>query len=516
VLATLVIGLREGLEAALIVGIIAAFLRRNGRSLAPMWIGVGVALAASVGVGVVLTLIEASLPPAAQEGMESIIGLVAVFFVTSMIVWMQRHARGMRRELEAEASEALHEGTTWALAGMAFLAVMKEGFETSVFLLATFQASTDAVLAALGAVIGVLAAAAIGVGIYHGGIRLDLGRFFRYTGVFLLLVAAGLVLTMLRTAHEAGWIVAGQQRTVDLAWLAPNGSIQAALLTGVLGIPADPRLIEVVGWLAYLVPMALYMFWPIASRPRGRAVPRLQLAVAGGLAALAIVAVAAAPLALGPANRPLALADGGEVRMQGTRIVATPGGRAAEDFALDPAASTTRDGVTTWSRKTAEHVDGPATLTFAELVAQNGGRAPIGVDASRAPGPYQATWSASTTRSVSAADGVLLEAAQQQARVVTLSGGGLGSPRTLSVAGGVSWSVDPAAAAAARTARAAAVQEQRLWGAQVPAALAIAALVLAALGLRTRMRIRRDEAPASGRPATASAPQNGKTLHATH
>ena len=304
-LATLVIGLREGLEAALIVGIIAAFLKRNGRSLVPMWIGVGAALVASVAVGVVLMLIEQSLPQAAQEGMESVIGLVAVVFVTSMIVWMAHHSRGMRRELEAEAGEALREGTTWALAGMAFLAVLKEGFETSVFLLATFQASTDAGLAALGAIVGVLIAAALGVGIYLGGIRLDLGRFFRYTGVFLLLVAAGLVLTMLRTAHEAGWIVAGQQRTVDLSWLAPTGSIQAALLTGVLGIPADPRLIEVVGWLAYLVPVALYMFWPQRRRPSGAAAGRLQLSAAAGLVVVAIAAAVSAPVLLPPAARPL-------------------------------------------------------------------------------------------------------------------------------------------------------------------------------------------------------------------
>ncbi|GAA2088731.1 hypothetical protein GCM10009840_28860 [Pseudolysinimonas kribbensis] len=517
-LATLVIGLREGLEAALIVGIIAAFLKRNGKSLLPMWIGVAAALVASVAVGVVLTVIEQSLPQAAQEGMESIIGLVAVFFVTSMIVWMAHHARGMKKELEAEAGQALREGTAWALAGMAFLAVLKEGFETSVFLLATFQASTDASLAAVGAVIGVLVSAGIGVGIYQGGIRLDLGRFFRYTGVFLILVAAGLVLTMLRTAHEAGWIVAGQQRTLDLGWLAPNGSIQAALITGVLGIPADPRLIEVVGWVAYLVPMALFMFWPAALRPRSGGARRLQLGIAIAAIAIAAGAAVVAPLALQPANRPLALAQGGEVRMSGDSIVETSGGHERR-VTLPASASVTRDGVTTWTLRSTDPAAGPATLSRTALATQNGGRLPVGVDANRAPGPYRATWSAATTRSVRAADGALLDASQQQTRVVTLSGGGLSTPRTFSVSGGENWRASDAAVAAAGASRTAAIAEQRLWGAQVPAALVVAALVLAAFALRSFRRDRREAAtPASGRPPASplTAAQNRTSLHATH
>jgi high-affinity iron transporter len=529
VLATLVIGLREGLEAALIVGIIAAFLKRNGRSLVPMWIGVAAALVASVAVGVALSLIEQSLPQAAQEGMETIIGLVAVFFVTSMIVWMQHHARGMKRELEAEAGEALREGTAWALAGMAFLAVLKEGFETSVFLLATFQASTNSGLAALGAVIGVLIAAGIGVGIYQGGIRLDLGRFFRYTGVFLLLVAAGLVLSLLRTAHEAGWIVAGQQRTLDLSWLAPNGSVQAALLTGVLGIPGDPRLIEVVGWFAYLVPMGLFMFWPQRTRPDARAVPRIQLGVAIALLGIAIGAAVFAPIALHPVNRPLALAQGGEVRLAGDRIVETAGDRAVQDFALRPGDGSTRGGVTSWNLRTTGPAEGPTTLTRAELTEQNGGRVPVGIDARRAPGPYRAAWTATTVRTVRTADGVLLDAEQQQTRIVTVSGGGLSTPRTLSVAGGVEWHAAPDAVAAAASSRLSAMAEQRLWGVQLPAALVVAALITAAFALRSRFRSRREGAPASDMTAasTPSAPQapspaptpstaQKRTIHATH
>ncbi|MGN6471185.1 MAG: FTR1 family iron permease, partial [Rhizobiaceae bacterium] len=132
-LATFVIGLREGLEAALIVGIIAAFLRKNGKSLSAMWLGVTLAVLLSVAVGVALSLLEKALPQAAQEGMEAVIGAIAVFFVTGMIVWMNAHARDMKRQIEADAAEALGRASVYALALMAFLAVLREGFETSVF-----------------------------------------------------------------------------------------------------------------------------------------------------------------------------------------------------------------------------------------------------------------------------------------------------------------------------------------------------------------------------------------------
>ncbi|MBV9830144.1 MAG: FTR1 family protein, partial [Marmoricola sp.] len=227
-LPTFVIGLREGLEAALIVSIIATFLRRNGASLRGMWLGVAAGVALSLAVGVLLRVVEQSLPQRQQEGMETVIGLVAVCFVTGMILWMRTHARFMKRDLEQHASEALSDGTTTALVVMAFLAVLREGFETAVFLLATFQTATSAPSAIVGAVLGIAVSIGLGYGIYRGGVRLDMQRFFSVTGLFLVLVAAGLVLSAFRTAHEAGWVTVGQGTTVDLAWLAPPGSVQSA------------------------------------------------------------------------------------------------------------------------------------------------------------------------------------------------------------------------------------------------------------------------------------------------
>jgi len=269
VLATFVIGLREGLEAALIVGIIAAFLRQRERldALRLVWAGVAIAIAICLAVAVGLQVWSASLPQAQQEGLETVVGIAAVVMVTYMIVWMRRHSRGLKRDIESAASAALAQGTAYALVAMAFLAVMREGLETAVFLLAAFNASGSATAAGFGAALGVGVAIAIGYGIYRGGVRLDLARFFRLTGVVLVFVAAGLVATALHTAHEAGWLTIGQTELVDLSWLATPGTIQAALLTGALGIQPHPTVIEVAGYFLYLIPMLLYVLWPQQRRP---------------------------------------------------------------------------------------------------------------------------------------------------------------------------------------------------------------------------------------------------------
>jgi high-affinity iron transporter len=275
-LPTFVIGLREGLEASLIVGIVAGFLGRQGRrdALRQVWIGVLTAVLICFAVGVVLRVISAELPQAQQEGLETVIGLLAVGMVTYMIVWMRRHAHELKGELEGAAGQALARGSAAALVVMAFLAVLREGFETAVFLLAAFQASGSAGLAGAGAVLGVLVAVLLGYGIYRGGVRLNLARFFRLTGVVLVVVAAGLVMTAAHTAHEAGWVNFGQQRVADLSWLVLPGTPVSSLVTGVLGIQPYPVLVETVAWLCYLVPLLVYLLWPARPAPRAPAVGR--------------------------------------------------------------------------------------------------------------------------------------------------------------------------------------------------------------------------------------------------
>ncbi len=268
-LATFVIGLREGVEASLIVGIVAAFLRQRGagRDLRWVWLGVGTAAALCAAVAVALEVIDSNLPERQQEGLETVIALVAVAMVTSMIVWMARNARSLRGELEQRAGTALAQGSVVALATMAFLAVLREGFETAVFLLSAFQASADRVATSLGAGLGILLAVVVGVAIYRGGMRINLARFFTATGLVLVVVAAGLMAFAAHTGAEAGWIDVGQAQLVDLSALVRPGSVQSALLTGVLGIQPRPTIIEGAAWAAYLVPAVLFVVLT-GRRPR--------------------------------------------------------------------------------------------------------------------------------------------------------------------------------------------------------------------------------------------------------
>ncbi|MBN9621860.1 MAG: FTR1 family protein [Actinobacteria bacterium] len=271
-LPTFVITLREVVEASLIVGIIAAFLVKEGRpgALRQMWIGVAIAVLLCAGVGVTLNVVGEELPQQKQEGLETIIGLIAVSMITYMIVWMTRHSRGIKAELEGEAASALARGSAMALIGMALLAVLREGFETSVFLLAAFQDSRNTTAAGAGAILGVICAVLIGLALYRGGARINLSRFFRITGLVLVFVAAGLLATAAHTAHGAGWLSSFQTQAVDLSWLVSPGTVTESLLTGMLGLRPHMTVAEVVLYLGYAIPMTAYVLWPRASLARRR------------------------------------------------------------------------------------------------------------------------------------------------------------------------------------------------------------------------------------------------------
>ena len=268
-LPTFVIGLREGIEAALIVSIIATFLRQEGRTDALRWVWVGVVAAAAIclAVGVALQIVDQELPQKEQEGLETVIGAIAVGIVTFMLVWMRRHAAGLSGHLRESTASALKDGSVKALIGMAFFAVFREGLETAVFLLAVFQNSDDPGTAGVGAILGIVCAIVIGFAIYRGGVKLNLQRFFRFTGVVLALVAAGLVASTLHTAHEAGWINFGQGQALDLTWLVVPGTWTAALLTGMLGLQPTPTNIEVIGYLVYAIPAVIYVLMPARKKP---------------------------------------------------------------------------------------------------------------------------------------------------------------------------------------------------------------------------------------------------------
>ncbi len=414
-LATLIIGLREGLEAALIVGIIAAFLSRQGRkdALVWMWIGVAVAVTICVAVAVGLEILSKDLPQKQQEGLETVIGVVAVAMVTYMIIWMKRHSRDLKGDLESAASGAVRSGSVIALVSMAFLAVLREGLETSVFLLAAFNASANALSATAGAVIGIALSVLLGYGIYRGGIHLNLSKFFTITGLLLVLVAAGLVMSALRTAHEAGWLNIGQQTVLDLSWLVSPGSIQSSLLTGVFGVAPKVTLIEAIGWLIYVIVVGTIVVWPA-----GRAFPRRQVGLGLGAAAAASLIAAVAVFATAPAQ-PTAPSDTLTVSTDGAPVVSgILAGRPAaipaplevtvSDVAPEKATGRLRtgsvvtdlpnlrggdtsqaNGVQTRAFQqivsptipiSAFVADAPTTVTVEQIVAANGGRLPVGLD----------------------------------------------------------------------------------------------------------------------------------------
>nr|WP_245346657.1 iron uptake transporter permease EfeU [Arthrobacter stackebrandtii] len=523
-MATLVIGLREGLEAALIVGMIAAFLRRNTISLKPMWLGVGAAVLVSALVGITLEIVSAALPQQQQEAMETVIGAAAVIIVTFMILWMSKNSRNMKSTLEQHAGSALKGGSVMALAVMAFLAVLREGVETAVFMVAAFQSSLSPLAAGTGAVLGLAVASGIGFLLFRGAIKLNLAKFFQATGVFLMFVAAGLVMKSLRTAHEAGWLNVGQDTTISLAWLAPNGSARAAILTGVFGIPNDPRVVELLGWALYLVPMLAFILWPRRAKPTPAALPRVQFAAAGALATAAVALAIAAPLAIpaatlssgttpaltssGEAAVTLRLAsDEAAVAAGANAAAATGGGKTlivtatdghSNSYALTGHGTESHAGRTlsaytavggdSASSSTAE----PAELSVAALVELNGGRIPVGISASANPGPFDASWKHKGAITVWLAGDTLVDAVNDEGTALTLSGGGLASPRTIAVVGDGGWSVPEDHVTAAVTelnTLESARSENTLWSCMLPSVLAIAAVAFLVAARRNRRQL---------------------------
>ncbi|UFS65023.1 FTR1 family iron permease [Paracoccus denitrificans] len=275
-LAPFLIMLREGLEAALIVGIIAGYLRQTGRRawLPAIWVGVFLAVAMSLFAGAAIQLISSGFPQRTQELFEAVIGLVAVAVLVGMVFWMRRAARSIKAELHSGIDEALaHRGGagTWALIGMVFLAVAREGLESVFFLLAIFQQSRDGA-APIGALLGVIVAIGAGWGIYAGALRLDLRRFFRWTGVFILLVAAGLLAGSVRALHEAGLWNGLQDRVYDLSLTLPESGPLGTVLSGLLGYREAPTLGEALVWgVSLAVTLVLFLrpqAEPLPARPQ--------------------------------------------------------------------------------------------------------------------------------------------------------------------------------------------------------------------------------------------------------
>lgn len=250
--------LREGMEAALIVGIVASYLGQTGRRrwLPAVWAGAAIAAVLCLILGVALDLASAEFPQKAQETFEGAVGLIAVVILTSMVFWMRKAARSVGADLRHSVDSALANGSGWPLVGMVFLAVGREGLESVFFLLATFEQQVGAAVPA-GAVLGLVCAVIIGWAIYRGGVKLNLGVFFKWTGVLIVFVAAGLLAGALRSLHEAGLWNGLQGIAFDLSNVLPADGVLGTVLAGIFGYTDTPTVGEVAIYIAYLVPTLL-------------------------------------------------------------------------------------------------------------------------------------------------------------------------------------------------------------------------------------------------------------------
>lgn len=289
-LATFLIGLREGLEAALVIGILVAYITRIGRRdiLPRMWAGVGLAVLLALAIGAVLTFGAYSLTFEAQEIIGGTLSLVAVAMVTWMIFWMQKTARTLKATLEGGIDRALMIGSVWALVAIGFVSVAREGIETTLLLWSMVQSFGDAPAALLGALLGLLTAVVLGWLLARGMLRLDLRRFFLWTGAFLIIVAAGVLAYAVHDLQEGGVLpgpfgalaptdpatgaVAVGAAGFPFGWafdvtaqIAP-GSPLAAILQAAVGFMPQMTWLQVIAWAVYVAIVGT--FFIRGARPR--------------------------------------------------------------------------------------------------------------------------------------------------------------------------------------------------------------------------------------------------------
>ena len=264
---TFLIGLREGLEASLVVGILVAYLVKsgNGDRLRPLWGGIASAIGLSLGFGALLQFTSAELSFRAQEAFGGFASLVAVAFVTWMVFWMRRTSRFLKSELHGRLDNALTLGSL-ALALTAFIAVGREGLETALFLWAAVQSTQQTASPIIGAVLGLLAAVALGYLVYKRSVNLNLKTFFTWTGAALVIVAAGVFSYGVHDLQEAGILPGLNTLAFDVSGTIPPSSWYGTLLKGVLNFSPRTSVLEAIAWTAYVVPV-LYLFFRPAGAP---------------------------------------------------------------------------------------------------------------------------------------------------------------------------------------------------------------------------------------------------------
>ena len=266
----LLTGLREGVEAALIVAIVLAYLVKTGHGqyASRIWLGAGAAMATSLAVGVVIFLTVGGLQTPYEQIFEGITMLVAAGVVTWMLFWMRRQAASVKGELQHAVDRAISEGSVWGLAVLAFTAVIREGIETSLFLVGQVDsADTAAPSVLLGALVGLAIAVGIGYVFYHGTRRINLGSFFRWTGVGLIFIAAGLLGHAIHEFIEVGVITVGTQTAFDISASLPHEEGIGLFLRALFGYTSQPEVITLIAWATYVVVVLALFLRPVRRPP---------------------------------------------------------------------------------------------------------------------------------------------------------------------------------------------------------------------------------------------------------
>ena len=280
-LANYLIGLREGLEAALVVTILIAYVVKIGRKdvLPRLWAGVGLAVLLALGIGALLTFGTYGLTFEAQETIGGLLSIIATGLVTWMVFWMLRTARDLKGHLHGSIDKHLI-GSGLGLVLVAFLAVGREGIETALFIWAAVQATGETTLPLIGAALGLLTAALLGWFVYTGMLRINLSRFFTWTGAILIVVAAGVLSYGVHDLQEAGVLPGLNNLAFDVSGVIPPGSWYGTLLKGTVNFSPATTWLELAVWLAYLVPtMTLFIIKSRASRHQPRSASPQELRV---------------------------------------------------------------------------------------------------------------------------------------------------------------------------------------------------------------------------------------------
>ena len=265
-IANYLIGLREGLEASLVVSILVAYLVKMGRRdrLAPVWVGVLAAVGVSLLFGALLTFTSNQMSFQAQEAFGGSLSIVAVGFVTWMVFWMRRTARTLSTELRGRMDAALAMGAG-ALVLTAFIAVGREGLETSLFIWSAIQATGQNTQPVLGAALGLLTSVVIGYLFYKGALRINLAKFFLWTGAVLIVVAAGVLAYGVHDLQEAGILPGLDNLAFDVSGAVPPDSWYATLLRGTVNFTPATTWLQAIAWLLYIVPVFVLFLRPARS-----------------------------------------------------------------------------------------------------------------------------------------------------------------------------------------------------------------------------------------------------------